>query len=64
MQQFKRNQQHSKQPTTYTATQVHSSAWTQLGKENAGAAVLVNAASYNSNIKQRDSRYSHIPQNA
>ena len=41
MQQFKRNQQHSKQPTTYTATQVHSSAWTQLGKENAGAAVLV-----------------------
>ena len=62
IQQLKRNPPHSEYPTTYAATQVQSSACTQLGEENAGAAVPANAASYNSNIKQRESRYSHIQQ--
>ena len=62
IQKLKRNPPHSEYPTTYAATEVESRVWTQLGEENAGAAVPANAASYNSNIKQRESRYSHIHQ--
>ena len=62
IQQLKRNPPHSEYPTTYEATHVESNVCTQLGEENAGAAVPANAESYNLNIKQRESRYSHIQQ--
>ena len=54
IQQLKRNPPHGEYPTAYAANQVHSSACTQFEEDNAGAAVPANAASYNSNINQRE----------